>query len=137
MEQIILLIPNLLGLDPEQFTLWVIVLVAVANVVSKRIPESSTGVFGVIRKIAAFVGLALANRITPNVTSKDISKAIAAGIPDSAVKEAAASLDDAVATGFGSVAFAEALIDVGAPSIAGRRIIEDRFAEDIRREGGE
>lgn len=135
MEQLILLIPNLLGVDPEVFTLWLIVIVTVANVVSKLIPESSTGALGVIRKIAAFLGVSLANRITPNVTSKDISKAVAAGIPDEKVKEAAAALPAAVETGLGSAALAEAIVDVGVPSTtAGDKLLQQRRAAGM---GGE
>lgn len=113
MEQLILLIPNLFGLDPESFFRWLVVLVTLANIISKVIPESATGALGVTRKIASIVGISLANRITPGVTSKDISKAVAAGIPDQAVKEAADQLHTAVATGVGSAALAEAIIDVG------------------------
>lgn len=113
MEQILQAIPNLLGLDPASFTLLLIVVATVANIVSKLIPESATGALGVVRKICAFLGVALANRITPHVTSKDISKAVAAGIPDEAVKEAAAALPKAVETGLGSAAFAESVVSVG------------------------
>lgn len=135
MEQLILLIPNLLGIDPEAFTLYLLLLVTVANVVSKLIPESSTGALGVIRKIASVLGIALANRITPNVTSKDISKAVAAGIPDEKVKEAASALNDAVKTGLGSAAFAEAVVDVGIPSsVAGDKLLQQRRDEPM---GGE
>jgi hypothetical protein len=136
MEQLILLIPNLLGIDPGQFALWLVVIVTVANVVSKLIPESATGWLGVVRKIASIVGIALANRITPNVSSKDISKAIAAGIPDSTVKEAADKLQEAVNTGFGSAAFAEAIVDVGIPkTTVGDRLVESIAVE--RQLGGE
>lgn len=114
MEQILLMLPSLLGLDPGTFALLLLVGVTVANVTSKLIPESATGTLGVIRKIASILGVALANRITPNVSSKDISKAIAAGIPDSAVKQAAEQLPEAVATGIGSADFAEAVVNVGA-----------------------
>lgn len=130
MEQILLLLPSLLGLDPATFTLLLGIIVVASNVVSKLIPESATGALGVVRRIAAVLGVALANRITPNVTSKDIAKAVAAGIPDQAVKEAADKLQEAVATGIGSAAFAEAVIDTGIPpTVAGDRIIaglEDR-----------
>lgn len=136
MEQLILLIPNLLGIDPEQFALWVIVLVTVANVISKVIPESTTGWLGYVRKVASILGIALANRITPNVSTKDIAKAVAAGIPDRKVKEAAEQLETAVNTGFGSAALAEAIVDVGIPhTVAGDRLVNDIAAE--RRMGGE
>lgn len=135
MEQILQAIPNLLGLDPATFTLLLVVIATLSNIVSKLIPESATGTLGVIRKVAAFLGLALANRITPHVTSKDISKAVAAGIPDEKVKEAAAALQEAVQTGHGSAALAEAIVDVGVGdatgTVAGGRIINN-FAETNR-----
>lgn len=124
MDQLFNYIPNLLGLDPQAFTFYLIVIVTVSNVVSKVIPESATGALGVVRKIASILGVALANRITPTITSKDISKAVAAGIPDEKVKEAAEALPEAVATGFGSAALAEAIVDVGAPrTVASDRIL--------------
>lgn len=129
MDQIFLFLPKLLGLDPQVFTLYLVILVAVANVLSKAIPESTIGWLGVVRKVAAFIGLALANRITPNVSSKDIAKAVAAGIPDQAVKEAANQLQDAVNTGLGSAALAAAIVDVGAPPVRGQSTAEDRLVE--------
>jgi hypothetical protein len=136
MEQLILLIPNLLGIDPEAFTLYLILLVTVSNVVSKLIPESSTGVLGVIRKIASILGVSLANRITPNVTSKDISKAVAAGIPDAVVKEAADALPSAVETGQAATALADAIVDAGIPATtAGDKILNQR--RDMPYVGGE
>jgi hypothetical protein len=112
-EQIFLFLPQLLGLDPEVFTLYLVVLVTASNVTAKLIPESSTGWLATVRKVCAFIGVNLANRITPNVTSRDVGKAVAAGIPDEVVKEAAAQLPTAVATGQGTNAFAAAVVDVG------------------------
>lgn len=118
MEQILLFLPGLLGLDPGTFVLLVGVLVTIANVIAKLIPESATGFAGVVRKVCAFIGVALANRITPNVTSKDISKAVAAGIPDSVVKHAAELLPSAVETGLGTNAFAAAIVDSAAHPVS-------------------
>jgi hypothetical protein len=130
MDQILLLLPKLLGLDPATFTLCIAHIGGVCRqYLSKLIPESTTGWLGVVRRVAAFIGLALANRITPNVSSKDIAKAVAAGIPDSAVKEAAGQLQAAVNTGLGSAALAEAIVDVGAPPTAGRSTFENRMVE--------
>lgn len=137
MDQILLLIPKLLGLDPATFTLLLVILVSASNILSKVIPESTTGWLGVTRKIAAFIGLALANRITPGVSSKDISKAIAAGIPDEAVKTAAKQLQEAVDTGVGSAALAEAIVDVGIPNATASNRIVDRFSDDRALMGGE
>ena len=137
MDQIFNFLPNLLGLDPQAFTFYLVVLVTVSNVVAKLIPESQTGWLGGVRQICAFIGVNLANRITPNVTSKDISKAVAAGIPDEKVKEAAAALPEAVATGLGSAAFAEAVVDVGIPAtVAGDKLLQQR-REDNEPFGGE
>ena len=116
MEQILLFLPGLLGLDPGTFALLVGVLVTIANVIAKLIPESSTGWLGVVRKVCGFLGVALATRITPNVTSKDISKAVAAGIPDSTIKQSAAQLEDAVATGFGPNVLATSIVDSADPT---------------------
>lgn len=117
MEQILLILPSLLGLDPGTFALLVGIIVLVSNVTSKVIPESATGTLGVLRKVAAVLGAAASNRITPNVSSKDISKAIAAGIPDSTVRQAADQLPEAVETGRGTNAFAEAIVESVQPTI--------------------
>lgn len=115
MDQIFNYLPNLLGLDPQAFTLYLVILVTVANVVAKLIPESTVGWLGVVRKICAFIGVNLANRITPNVTSKDISKALAAGISDEVVKDAADRLPEAVESGVGTNAVATAIVESVVP----------------------
>lgn len=137
MEQLILLIPKYLGIDPEAFTLWLLLIVTVANVLSKAIPESATGFLGGVRKVSSIIGIEMSNRITPNVSSKDIGKAIAAGIPDEKVKEAAAALPEAVQTGLGSAALAEAIVDVGVgdtPELTNLRQAQARL-EELNRPG--
>ena len=125
MEQILVALPSILGLDPGTFALLLGIVMLAANVTSKVIPESATGTLGVVRKISSIIGVSLSNRITPNVTQKDISKAVAAGIPDASVKAAAESLSDAVETGVGSAEFAASVVAVGAAH-------ESQFAEHNR-----
>lgn len=127
MEQILQMIASQLGVDPATLPLLIGLIVLISNMISKLIPESTTGVLGVVRKIASILGVALSNRITPNLSSKDISKALAAEIPDQTVKAAAAQLPEAVSTGLASATLAEAIVDAGAPVAMGRSTFEDRL----------
>ena len=70
-------IPNVaafLGVEPATALFLVTVIVVVANLVSKFIPDDKTGVLGLIRKIATFVGIAASNRISAGLTVNEVVK---------------------------------------------------------------
>ena len=106
LNRLVDLLPGLVGLDVETFYIILVALVTVCNLLGRIIPDSATGVLGVIRKIAKVVGLYLGNRVTPNVSTNTVGRAIAATVPDSTLKYASENLSDAVDFGkpIGSVA---------------------------------
>lgn len=66
---------GVLGLTPEGVVLFLVVMSAVANLVSRIIPDDATGWKAVIRKIASVVGLYVSNRVTAGVSTADVSLA--------------------------------------------------------------
>lgn len=70
-------IPNvaaMLGIEPATALLLVTVIVVLANLTSKFIPDDKTGVLGLIRKAATFIGIAASNRIAAGLTVNEIAK---------------------------------------------------------------
>lgn len=71
-------IPNvaaMLGIEPATALLLVTVIVVIANLISKFIPDDKTGVLGAIRKVAKFVGIAASNRIMAGLTVNEVVRA--------------------------------------------------------------
>lgn len=110
MEQILLFLPNLLGLDPEMAALALGVLVAIANLVGKAIPDSATGPLGIVRKVCKVLGLYIGNKVTPTINNNDVARAVAATVPDLILKDAAQRLPEAVRTGEAAGEVAESII---------------------------
>lgn len=106
MDAITAFIVMQLGIDPATFGLILGVIIAIANLVGKSIPSSSTGALGVVRKICLVIGLYVPQKVTSNLSTKNVAEAMAATLPDGVIKEAADSLPSAVKIGtdFGSVA---------------------------------
>lgn len=69
-------IAQMLGIEPSTALLLVGILIVASNVASKLIPDDATGWLGVIRKIAAVIGLCVGNRIVPGVSVNDVAKAV-------------------------------------------------------------
>lgn len=70
-------IPNVaafLGVDPATALFLVTVIVVLANLTSKFIPDDKTGILGAIRKVATFVGIAASNRISAGLTVNEVVK---------------------------------------------------------------
>lgn len=76
MEHILLFLPNLLGVDPQLFTLLLGVLVALANLVGRLIPDTAVGSLGVLRKVCKVVGLYVGNRVAPGISNNDAAQAV-------------------------------------------------------------
>lgn len=61
MDTVMQILESITGLSGEATVLLVGVVVAVANLVGKLIPDTAPGALGLIRKIAKFVGLYVTN----------------------------------------------------------------------------
>lgn len=121
MDQIIDLIPGLLGINVVTFYAALGVVVTISNLIGRFIPDSATGPLAVIRKVAKIIGLYAGNRITSNVSANDTARALAASIPDGTIVEAAAKLPNAVQQGVAYGNVAGALVDDLRDTIAGRK----------------
>jgi hypothetical protein len=118
-ENIVDLLPALLGIPADRFYTFLIILVTVANLVGRAIPDSATGVLGGVRKVAKIVGLYVGNRISPTVSANDVARAITATVPDAQINASADSLKDAVQTGVAAGNLAESIIDAANGRSAG------------------
>lgn len=75
------LIPDIarfFNINPATALLFVTILVSMANVAGRMIPDDKTGVLGFIRNASKFIGLVVANRVTSGVTTNDAAKVIVA-----------------------------------------------------------
>lgn len=73
------LIPPLaqwLGVEPSTLLLFVGILVIVARIVARMIPDDQVDWLGKVRKVAGVISVDVANRITPGVTTTDVAKAV-------------------------------------------------------------
>lgn len=70
----ITLIAGWLGIDPAILLATIPIVVLIANFLSRAIPDDSTGVLGVIHKIAKVLGLYLSNRISSGVSINSVVK---------------------------------------------------------------
>lgn len=98
MDSLIMFLAAKLGVTPELVPLYVGLIIAAANLLGKRIPASATGPLGLLRQVALVVGLYIPQRLTPRVTTQNVTAAIAAEVDDSTIKVAAEQLPAAVAT---------------------------------------
>lgn len=106
MNDIVDYVAALLGVDPVLLPLILGVIVALANLAGKLIPDSATGPLGILRKVCKVVGLYITNRVTPSVSTGDVTRALAATLPDDVIVDASQQLSSAVKAGtnFGAVA---------------------------------
>lgn len=73
------LIPDLarwLNVSPATALLLVTLVVTIANVTGRMIPDDKGGVMGIFRTISKIIGLVVANRVVGNVTPNDAAKAV-------------------------------------------------------------
>lgn len=116
MDQIFDAISRLLGIDPAYLAIWLGVLVAVANLIGKAIPESATGWLAGVRRVCKVIGLYIPQRITPAISATTVAKAVVAEVPDSVVKAASHNLPEAVESGQSAGLLATSLMDSAAPA---------------------
>lgn len=65
------------GIEASSWVLFAGVLVAVANIITKRIPADSTGWWGKVRSVTGFIGLVMSSRVTSQTTTMDVVKTMA------------------------------------------------------------
>lgn len=75
-ENLIPPIAQMLGIEPATALLAVGIIVTVANITGRLIPDTATGVLGGIRRVAKVVGLFVPNRVAPQITVNDVAKAV-------------------------------------------------------------
>lgn len=80
MEDFVLAVAALLGISPVTLIVALPAIVAVANVVTRMIPDDATGVLKLVRLATKFIGLYAANRVTSGVTVNDVAKTFADGV---------------------------------------------------------
>lgn len=71
--QLAVALAKMVGVTPLTIVGFVPILVMLANFISKLIPDDATGWRAVVRKIAGFIGLAYANRVTSSLTTADVA----------------------------------------------------------------
>lgn len=69
-------ISRLLGMQESDLVLMIGLLVAVSNIISRLIPDDSTGWLGHVRKVTKYIGLHVQNRVTKGVKTSDVVKAV-------------------------------------------------------------
>lgn len=73
------LIPPLaqwLGIDPASALFYVGVILAIARVLSRKIPDDKTGFLGLVRDIAALISIDVSNKLTAGITVNDVTKRV-------------------------------------------------------------
>lgn len=73
-EQYIPHLAQWLGVEPATALLFVGIIVMVANLTGRLIPDDKTGVLGAIRKLCKFIGFYASNRISSGLTVNEIAK---------------------------------------------------------------
>lgn len=75
-EQAIPPIAQMLGIEPATALLLLGLVVTVANILGRLIPDDAIGFWGGVRKVAKVVGLFVPNRITTALSVNDVAKAV-------------------------------------------------------------
>lgn len=75
MEQFIPDLAGLLGLDSTTTLMLWLVLMLVANTISKLIPEDATGVRRIVRRVASIIGVHVKNRVHEKITPEGMTQA--------------------------------------------------------------
>jgi len=81
---IIEMIARQLGLTDAQLGITLLFIILFANLLSRLIPDDSTGALGVIHKLSKIIGLSASNRIASGVTTTEAVKAM---LPDGFFEE--------------------------------------------------
>lgn len=78
---IVTTIAGWLGTTPTIVLGYIGLIVAIANAISRWVPDDATGALGVIRSICKFIGINVNSRITSGTTVNDVVKT-AASFPE-------------------------------------------------------
>lgn len=73
------LIPPLaqwLGIDPASALFYLGVVIAIARLLSRKIPDDAVGFWGIVRDIASFISIDISNKLTPGITVNDVTKRV-------------------------------------------------------------
>lgn len=65
------------GIDAASWVLFAGMMVAVCNLITKKIPADATGWQGKIRSVTAFLGLVMSSKVTQGTTTMDVVKTMA------------------------------------------------------------
>lgn len=66
---------RLLGIQPSTLVLLIFIVVQLANVGARLIPNDATGFWGGVRKVCALIGLYVSSRVTSGVSVNDVTDA--------------------------------------------------------------
>lgn len=73
-EQYIPHLAQWLGIEPATALLFVGIIVMVANLTGRLIPDDATGILGVVRKLCKIIGLYASNRIASGLTVNEVAR---------------------------------------------------------------
>lgn len=79
MEHLIPLIAMRLGVEPEVLIALLPTLVFLFNLISRLIPDDSTGALGVLNKVFKVLGLYVSNRVSKGVSMAAVAKTVMEG----------------------------------------------------------
>lgn len=130
MNDILDAITRALGIDPSYLAIYLTLIVAVANIVGKSIPESATGPLGIIRRVCKIIGLYVPNQITRTVSTATVAKAVVATASDSSIASAAECMPHAIETGTSAGVLAREILDTAGGMRAGRPYIPGESPEE-------
>lgn len=71
-------IASTVGMDAGTLLGFLALLSMGCRFVGKSIPDDTTGILGVIRKVCKFLGLYVSNKVTSGVTTNDVVKSLTA-----------------------------------------------------------
>lgn len=66
---------KLIGVQPSTLVLLLVILVKLANMAARGIPDDATGWLGTVRTICAIVGAHVPSKVTSGVTVNDVARA--------------------------------------------------------------
>lgn len=69
-------IAQMLGVEPATVLLMLGIVVAVANLLGRVIPDDAGGWLGMVRKASKLLGLFVPNRVTSGISVNDTAKAV-------------------------------------------------------------
>lgn len=100
MENLIPIVAAKLGMAPSALLFYIGLMLMVARLVSRLIPDDATGWQGVVHKIARFLAVDVSNRITSGVSQTDIARKVigtqVSAAADAQIQDLAAEADSLI-----------------------------------------